>query len=337
MRYYRMIAFQPDTGDIMREWTSHPNGKFDPHALDLEVDVFSGPYAEPTGASSITLHGPALQDLGQAYSWGLTSDQQTGATKPGWGLAFYGGMGPGLPMANPKQAGLILAGQIVQSWGNWEGTEMTLEFKVSASVYTLADPGPFVLNWPAGRELGDALKECLQLAYPGMTVSMNIGTGYLQLHDDTAIFSTLDQLARWVAQLTAGRFRKRVDIGIQGLTIYVIDPSYQPPPVRIDYTDMIGQPTWIGPGLMQVKCVMRADIAWGSRIEMPKGMQDNPGIVLAAASALPSSIRYKSAFSGPFKVTALRHVGRYRSADGASWVTIINAMPLAPITGKASS
>jgi hypothetical protein len=51
----------------------------------------------------------------------------------------------------------------------------------------------------------------------------------------------------------------------------VFDKTYQPSSIAIQFTDLIGQPTWIEPNTMQVKTVMRADLQVGSIITMPQG------------------------------------------------------------------
>ena len=327
MRYYDLRLFDPKTGDLVREWTTHPGGVFDPHALLLEFDVLTALQNAPHGQSTLTLHGVPLQDLSQSIRWGFYSDSK-GKTHPGYSFSLRAGMQAGLPLANPKQAGLILSGQVFQSWGNWEGTEQTVDLLVTSGGWSsLSDPAPIALNWPAGTELSQALQPCLQFAYPDSPVQIHLGTGLTQAHDEYAIFSTLDQLAQWIYQLTQARFLSPVRMAFNGLTILVFDSSYQPATIRLDFTDFVGQPTWIQPQTMQVKLVMRADLTLGGLIELPKGMQDNPGIVLAAASALPSSIRYQSTFKGTFRITGLRHVGNSRSSDGASWVTIVNCTP----------
>lgn len=41
-------------------------------------------------------------------------------------------------------------------------------------------------------------------------------------------------------------------------------------PIQIEFTDLVGQPTWIAFGVMSVVCVMRADIQTGDHILMPQ-------------------------------------------------------------------
>lgn len=314
MRYYDIRLLQGN--QVVRSWTSHPNGKYDPHALDVEFDMPISPGHLPNGAQTISIYGVALQDLVQAQ-------QFTGMT-----LEIRGGMQAGLPLANPKQAGLLVAGEVFQSFGNWEGTDMTLDFVVVGSPFTLKSPGPIVLNWVAGMTLTQALTQCFAVAYPGIPASIHIAPDIVQNHDEKAMYATFDQLASAVEQLTRLRFQQPVYMVNLGGEISVFDLNYRPTPIQFAFTDFVGQPTWIKTNEMQVKTVLRGDIQPGSLIKMPKGLQDNPGIILTAAAAFPSQIRYKSTFSGNFLVQQVRHIGRFRTPDGAAWVTVANCNAL---------
>ncbi|WP_261524796.1 hypothetical protein [Burkholderia multivorans] len=316
MRYYD-ITITPEGGTKpFRRWTSHPNGKFDPGALNIEFDIPVATYGTPLGGQSLLIEGVPLEDLLQAQQFA------------GMNLTMKGGMQAGLPLANPKQAGLIAAGQVWQSFGNWEGTEMTLDFVLNPALYTLDEPGNIVLNWTAGMTLAQALKQTLSVAYPTMPALINISDKLVQTHDEVHRCSTLEQLAQLLVEVTQGNFLGSdyagVQITIQAGQIVVYDSTYKPNTVQLAFTDFVGQPTWIAPNVMQVKLVMRADIQLGSELLMPQGLQNTPGIVLTSSSSLPSSLKYKSAFQGKFSVIELRHIGNFRALDGASWATIAN-------------
>jgi hypothetical protein len=315
-RYYDITLTQPGSSTVVRQWTSHPGGVFNPSAQNIEFDIPVTVYGTPTGGQSITIEGPPLEDL-------LQASQFTGLY-----LTMKGGMQAGLPLANAKQAGIITAGQIFQSFGNWEGTEMTLDFVLNPAQYTLEDPGNIVLNWTANTQLSAALQQTLSVAYPNVPLSINISDQLVQNHDEVHFCSTLDQLAQIVTQITDGNFLGAsytgVSVTVQGGKIVIFDSTYQPETVQLAFTDFVGQPTWIEPNVMQVKLVMRGDIQLGSLVKMPLGLQSTPGIVLTSASSLPSNLKYKTAFQGNFTVIDMRQIGNYRTPDGSSWVTIAN-------------
>lgn len=319
-RYYELSLTPVGSTTPTRVWATHPKNIYDPAALQIEFDALVGPYGTPTGASTITVYGIALQDLTQAQQFaGMT-------------LELKAGMKAGLPLVNPAQAGTILKGTIFQSFGNWEGVNQTLDFVVIPGVYTLANPGNLLLDWSAGEELSDALKQTFSVAYPGVPVVMNISADLVQNHDEPHICATLDQFAQMVGDITEGVFDNRVNIAIQAGKIVVYDNTFRPAPVQLNFNDFIGQPTWIAVNTIQVKTVSRADLQIGGLVKMPQGLQNAPGFVNTTSNSFPSSIKYKSTFQDNFIVQELRQVGNFRAADATQWATIINCVSVPAVT-----
>lgn len=156
-------------------------------------------------------------------------------------------------------------------------------------------------------------------------MSINIGSNLVLDSDEYHFAATLDDFSLYLGQLTQGQFNgQRVTITIQSGKIVVFDTTHKPGPVQINFTDLIGQPTWVAPQIMQVKTVMRADLQIGSIITMPKGMQNTPGLVTTWPDSLPSSIKYQSAFQNNFQIVELRHIGNFRSPDSGDWCTVFN-------------
>lgn len=317
MRYYELTLIPAGSTTPFRKWTSYPNGLNgapDPGALNIEFDAFISPYGTPTGASTISIEGISLQDLTQAQQFaGMT-------------LVLKGGMGVGLPLVNPAQAGTILKGAVFQSFGNWQGTDMTLDFVVVPSQYTNDNPGNIVLNWRAGTQLQAALQQTFSIAYQGMPVAFNMSSDLVQGHDEIHFCSTLDQLAETVGNITSDNLDNPVTIGIQAGKIIVYDTTYAPAPIQLNFNDFIGQPTWIDINTIQVQMVLRADLLQGSVVRMPQGLQNAPGVVATTGSSLPSSIKYQTIFQNNFQVNELRQVGHFRASDAAAWVTIANCL-----------
>lgn len=314
MRYYELSLTPQGAAKPTRIWASHPNNIIEPGALQIEYDALIGPYGTPTGASTITLRGIALQDLTQPQQFaGMT-------------LELKSGMRAGLPLVNPAQAGTILKGQVFQAFGNWEGVNQTLDFVVLPGAYTLDNPGNFVLNWRAGTSLSDALLQTLHVAYPDAPITMNISGDLVQNHDEIGVYDTLDQLAQVIGGITEGVFDNRVTIGIQAGKIVVFDSAYSPSPIQLAFTDFVGQPTWINVNTIQLKLVARADLQMGAIVRMPQGLQNLPGFVTTTQSAYPSSIKYQTTFQNNFIIQELRQVGNFRAADATQWVTIVNCV-----------
>jgi hypothetical protein len=321
LRYYDIIITPPSGSKAKaRQWSSYPKGltgPFDPGALNIEFDVLVYQNHVPDGGSSITIEGIALEDL-------LQADQFGSERGPYWTIEVSGGMGPGLPLNNPKQVGLLFKGDIYQSFGNWQGTEMTLEFVLNPGGGTQDSPKPIVFNNKAGTPMKPALAQCFSTAFPGMKQQIDIGSNWVQNHDEVGYYHSLDGLAQAIADITDPMFPdiQGVRITLQNGTIRVSDGTKKTNPIQIDFLDLVGQPTWIEIDTMQIKMVMRGDLDVGSSIKLPAGMQNIPGFVQTTAASLPSSQKYKSTFQGVFEIIGLRHLGNFRSSDGAQWVTI---------------
>lgn len=316
MRYYDIALTPKGSTTPISVWSSHPNGVYDPAAANIDFDMPVLPYGIPAGGQSITIEGVSLDMISQAKQ---LADMN---------LTIKAGMQKGLPLANPSQAGVIIAGNIFQAFGNWEGTEMSLDFVLFPAVYDYDNPGNFSFSWKAGQSLSDALKATLSVVYPDLPISITIGSNLVLNNDEVHVCRTLDEFAGYIGDLTEGAFTQRVSITIQAGKIVIYDKTYQPSPVQLVFTDLIGQPTWIEPQLMQMKTVMRADLQLGSIVTMPQGMQNEPGFVNTTAASLPSSLKYQSSFQNNFLITELRQVGNYRSSDASSWSTIFNCTPV---------
>lgn len=313
MRYYSLELTPRGASTPSRVWTSYPGGVYDPQALEIEFDMPIMPATDST-AVTITLSGISLKDLTQVQQFaGMT-------------LTLKGGMKAGFPLINPAQAGILVQGEVFQSFGNWEGTEMTLDFVVYPSIYTIENPGNMVLNWKSGQALGDALRQTLETAYPNTPLSINTSSDLVNSFDSPHYCATIEQLADFVRQYSTTNFNNPVTMAFQQGGITVNDATYTPKTVQLDFFDLIGQPTWIEVKKMVMKLVLRGDLTIGSIITMPKGLQNAPGIVTTTSDSLPSSEKYKSSFQGPFTVTALRHIGVFRSSDAGSWATIVQAI-----------
>lgn len=335
MRYYDLTLQQPGASKPLAHWTSYPNGptgKPDPNALDIEFDIPVVGEAVPAGNHTLRIWGVPLQLLSDAY-------QFTGAGAPGdapempMNIVLKAGMGGGLPLENPKQIGVIAKGSVFQSFGNWVGTDMTLDLVINPTVYTFENPGNFMLNWRKGMELSDVLKQCLETAYNGknIPVTVNIANNIVANRDQLHFSATLEGLAQMVHDHTYDATNGPVSLVAQNGGIHALDASHNPKKVQLAFTDLIGQPTWIKPFTMQAKLVMRGDLQVGSIIEMPKGYPNAPGFATTTAAAFPSSPvspRYKPTFTQSFRIIEMDHIGVFRSTDAGEWATIVNAVQM---------
>ncbi|HEV2549007.1 MAG TPA: hypothetical protein VGU20_16820 [Stellaceae bacterium] len=231
-------------------------------------------------------------------------------------------MKPGLPLANPDQAGLLVEGQVFQAFGNWIGTSQTLDLILGPSVGSPRAPKNVVINWKAGTPLAAALAETLAAAFPGATRKISISGSLAVPYDQPGYFTSLYEFSAWLQQVTArivGGGYTGVKLVMDGGVIRAYDGTSPPSPKAMEFRDLIGQPTWIDFNKIQITMVMRGDLDVGDYIKLPPQT-----IVTQTASSFPR-YRDKSAFQGTFEIALIHHCGHYRQPTAASWVTVVDA------------
>lgn len=309
-------------------YTSFVNGQIQPNALDMEMDVSVASFDTPAGmgdtGSVVRLWGVSLQEITQAFN--LNNNL----------ISVYGGFQKGLPLANPAQAGLLFSGYIQQAYGNWIETDMTLDLVIQAgtgpmgnnNTGTRAKPANLVLNWQKGQNLRESLQQTLATAFPGRTVNFNISSNLVfQSAPFIGTYATMNELSSVVQQLSRAVLNKQGYGGVKIIfdqnTIKVFDGTTQQTPKMILFQDLIGQPTWLGPNQVQIKCPMRADVKVGDQVTLPQ----------AQATTTPQSqsqLRTKSGFTGTWQVITVRHIGRFRQPTADAWVTVIELATTTP-------
>ena len=327
MRYYSIVLRNAD-GSPFRTYTNFVNGKIDPGALDVEFDIPLAPAATPVGQAFIRVWGVSLQEIAQSPNLN------------GKGLKMYGGMKPGLPLANPAQAGLLVSGSVQQAFANWLGTEQTLDLYVGPPQGKVSAPANIVFDWRKGTSLSAAIQATLARAFPGTTFSGRLNPSLVLPHDEQGFYPTLDGFAGWLKQETAqivGNGYPGVDLVQREQAFAAFDGTSQTAPKQLDFKDLIGQPTYRGPNEISVTAVLRGDIKVGDYVKLP------PGLVTNSAASL-SQYRDTAAFQGVYFVQQPRHVGRLRQPDAASWCTILtvngpvnSTAPTPPGSGRASN
>jgi hypothetical protein len=326
MRYYSIVITDPNSGAIVRPkslaslnlpatWTSFVNGQTLPGAMNVEIDAYISAFATPTADTFVRIWGVSIEEIGQA------NDLR------GKNIQVFGGMQKGLPLANPQQAGLLFEGFILRAYGNWIGTDQTLDLNVQAGTSpngtgSIATPKNLVHNWTKGAQLSDSIKNTLTTAFPGYSVDVNISSKLVTTETDVGYYQTPAQYAQYIKDVSksiVGGDYAGVDILLKQKAFSVYDGSTQKTPIQIDFKDLLGQPTWIGTQQIQFKTVMRADISVGDYVKLPPTQTTT-----TSQGAIPdgSSQRANSIFQGTFIVTGpVRHVGNFRQSDAASWNT----------------
>lgn len=357
-RYYDLTISDPVTGDIWQPSTttdtfvrgksgSGPsfsslvtiNGQkqTNPGALNVEIDVPAIPFNQPQGAALIRVWGIGLGMIGQAADFNANPY----TNRRGANILLKAGMSKGLPLANPAQAGTILQATVFQSFGNWQGTNMSLDLICYPAA--AQDGQNISWDWRAGTTLASALLNTFRQAFAQYTdmviAAKNITVADLQLpYDECGCYFNLQQFSGYLQEHTQAIGAKTygpqysgVLITITGNTIYAWDSTASRTPTQLAFTDLIGQPTWIEPAKISFKTVMRSDVAVRDQIKFPTTGLGSPYVLTSQNAAAPNApSRDKSIFQGTFAVTEAHHFGNFRQADADSWVTAYLAVPLPP-------
>jgi hypothetical protein len=320
-RFYEIsVSPSPSSvGKTGKTWTSYPGGQNDPGALNVELDLLWGTASAQMGNSTVSIDGIPLEDLFQAnvYS-GMT-------------IAISGGMKKGLPLANPKQAGLLMQGIIIQGFGNWVGTDMNLNFVLNPLQFSLARPSNIVFNWQKGQPIQQAITNALGTAYKNPKIRFNLTYQYATTIQAQKTASNLDEFRQFLQSRTALGGLPGINLAMLPNGSFVAwDKAIESNPIQVEFTDLVGQPKWVDVNTLQFTTVMRGDITIGSYVKMPPGLPSSPGAVTTGPNTNPlGRLNYNLTFKGPFIIVQCRHIGNFRDADGTAWVTIFLAQPAA--------
>lgn len=313
-------------------------GRADLGAQTIELDVWLYNFDEPVSLGSIKIWGPSKEQIAQASDFN------------GAPIQMFAGMQPGLPLAtddfNSGQQGLILSGQIFQSFGNWQGVNQTLDFVVIPNPGgTQSDPTNLSFSWTKGQPLADVIRSTLNAAFPNFKPpKINISDALVLPNDEQFVYQTLTQFSRYirgVSQDILGGNYNGVLITQQSNQFIVFDGTQKDQSttdITIATRDLIGQVTWLGPYQIQFNTVMRADLHIGDSVSF----EPIAGLQAITTQQSSSNVRQQNTFAGSWQIIKIRHVGNSRAPDAQSWISTYqaisnNAMPAAISSSDSSS
>ncbi len=301
----------------VRTYTNFTNGQIDRAGLDVELDIPVNFAASPGAAGYVRVWGVSLRELSSA-----------GPDLNGKNVKVYGGMQKGLPLANPSQAGLLIAGTIFQAFGNWTGTSQSLDMYFGPAAGTPEKPANIVFNWQKGTPLMSAITSTMTTAFRGYKVTGSLGPGLVLPHDEKGYYHSVEEFATYIKQLTksiVGGDYAGVDLLFTDQACMAYDRTSPTAPKMIAFRDLIGQPTYSSPGEIVFSTPMRADLRVADFIKMPTTSYLNT----------PEAVtRYndQTTFVGAYFINTVRHLGHLRQPDGGSWCTVITANTAPPAT-----
>lgn len=343
MRFYTLTIVNQQTGAPIKgadgtafgPWsslrpgaTAYTLGGNNPGALRVKFDIPVTTFDAPISGAYVRLYGIPLSTLYQAAQFNPTPDFSNWCS-----IKISAGMSKGLPLANPAQSGPITVGAIQQAFGNWQGTEQTIDFMITSygaangNFGTPSVPKNIVFNWTTGQTIGQAVQNTLQAAFPGSIISgadkLNSALT-LPYQPQYGQYQTLAQFSEHVANIS-----QDIVNGADGPTGYpgvkivptetgfqLFDGTKKGTPKQIQFTDLIGQPVWLSPYQLTFKCVLRADLFVGGYITMPQ----TPTVTTSQSF---SQYKDKATFQGTFNISSLRHLGDSRQPSADSWVTVV--------------
>jgi hypothetical protein len=321
MRYYE-ITITPQNGSPIVYTSLTNSGGNNGSALKVFFDIYSQKYHETQMNSIVRIWGIPYTDISQIANLNPNSYGQNAPI-----IEVKLGMSKGLPFANPNLAGLVVKGSILQSFANWQGTEITLDIVFTSylgSPNLLTQNIPF--NWEQGNLLQNAITNSLNAAFPGITVNNEISTELKFTETQPGWYENLVQFNQFINNISK---QANQDPDYQGVSILVSngefvlsDGSQESPKVNsnIKFTDIIGNLTWLNIATIQAKLVLRSDITVGDYVVFPKGSPITNSINNFSQN------RNNVSFQGIFLVNKVRHNGNSRQADANSWCTIIDCV-----------
>jgi hypothetical protein len=346
MRYYALSIFDPDTLAVWQpnatNGTLTPTGapgsatfsshtqtsaglRYNPGGLNIEFDIPVVTADTPQGLAEISVSGVGLQMIGQLTP--LANQNLTLSAGMQLGIAGVNGL------ANPAQAGIVVRGKVYQAFGNWQGTNQTLDLAVLPT--GLPPSNGIAFQWSPGQSLGAALYVALAPALPqyklNINVNPNLATSVVQSGYYTNLSAFADVL-RSITQplevaLTGNPTAPGVLMNVQGNSLLIFDTGSTPTKtVQLNFQDLIGQPTWLGVSVISFKTVLRSDITIGTSVVFPTGVAAPYALTSPTAAVPGAPARSKTVFQGAFSVRRVQHFANLRQYDADSWTTAFEAV-----------
>jgi len=192
-----------------------------------------------------------------------------------------------------------------------------------------------------GMALDEAAKKTLQDAFQNSKVVSMLKQGMTLPYHDAGFYQNIAQHITYLKSLSKSIVS---DKDYPGVTAYPVkdiillaDGTKAYTHVKLDFWDLIGQPTWGGPDtdnnamLVTFMTPMRADIFPGVSVTMPEQVWQSvaaiPGSSNRGFTTTPMNVTERMTFQGPIYVTRVVINGDTRNPDGKSWSLQVTGNP----------
>lgn len=345
MRYYDIQITNDDDGSPVYDSTGKQIGPFTSLMSTARSVAIAGRNVDigttNLAALNVYIDMPVVaydspqKTAGLIRIWGLPLKYISQATNlNGKRIVVRGGMSTGLPLANPAQQGILVTAVIQQAFGNWQGTNQTLDMYVVPSAGGPLAPKNITFKWEKDTKMAVAIENSLKTAFAdkGYKIEIDISDNLVAYETIPGYYHSVNQFAGEMRSLSVNILKNNLYPGVQitfeNGTFYVYDVKkpgvIAANPRFINFEDLIGQPTWSKPLTVTFKTVMRGDIQMGDYIKFPI----QTSAYQAITSGSQSQERQRSAFNGVFFITSVHHWGEFRQKGGDNWVTVFEAQPV---------
>jgi hypothetical protein len=185
-------------------------------------------------------------------------------------------------------------------------------------------PANLIHNLQPGQSLASAIQQTLSTAYPNANI-INLISNYTASYQDGGAYQNMQQYNGYIKQFaTALGSKFGIDIFAHGNNLIVTDWTQSSGDINLEYTDLIGQPTWISVNEIQFTTVMRPDLIPTYTVSFPQTLFGiGPSYDSANALTTPGlgQNSLQLTFNGTAQLHKIRHVGDSRSPDGSMWRT----------------
>jgi hypothetical protein len=174
----------------------------------------------------------------------------------------------------------------------------------------------------------------LSTAFPKLKAEVAISPRLKLNYQDAGVYQNLEQYASYLLNLSRSILGAKdylgVHVSVDNNKLHVWDGTGPQINTDIRAIDLIGQPTWIGVNIVEIKVVMRSYVKLNDILIIPPGTLINfagPDAIQGNVSKQRSNVTFEG-----FKVsvTKINHIGDFRNPDGNYWSTIIRGLALNP-------
>ena len=215
-------------------------------------------------------------------------------------------------------------GLIGQSFGLGSSTIGGMTSSLFGGQGGLVFPLNLIYNMMPNMPMSAAIQETISRAFPAAKLDIRISSMLKLGYQDAGAYQNLPQYASYIKDLSHSIMGTNNYDGVRtaamGDQISFYDGTMPSGVTDISVLDLIGQPTWIDVGMVDIKCVLRGDLKAFDKIRLPSNIlyAYAPGTRMSTQT---SEQRNTLSFTGVFEIQHILHVGDFRNPDGVQWST----------------